>query len=414
MATPKILSGPELNGIRDRFPILRREVNGKPLVYLDNAATSQKPDCVIDRLTRYYREENANIHRGVHALSQQATEAYESARARVASFIGARESGEVVFTRGATEAINLVANGLALSHFRKGDTVLITEMEHHANIVPWQLLRDRMGLHLATVRVSDDGVLDLEDYRQKLKSLRPALVSLVHVSNSLGVINPARELVAAAHDAGAPVLLDACQSAPHFPVDVVDLDCDFLVFSGHKVCGPTGIGVLYGKMAQLESLPPYQGGGDMIESVRFERTQFKGPPERFEAGTPHIAGAIGLATALDFLDELGRERLAGHEQGLLELALEGLRAIPGLRVVGCCPEQASMVSFVLEAAHPHDVATFLDAEGIAIRSGHHCTQPLMIRLGISGTARASFAFYNSPEEVEQLVRGVEKINRFFG
>jgi cysteine desulfurase/selenocysteine lyase len=413
MATPKAFSAGELTAIRAEFPILQRQVNGKPLVYLDNAATSQKPRSMAERLQRYYLHENANIHRGVHALSQGATEAFEQARQRVAAFIGA-DRGEVVFTRGATEAINLLAAGLAVRQLRAGDTILITGMEHHANIVPWQLLRDRIGIRLATVRVDDDGRLDEADFADKLRRLQPRLVGLVHVSNSLGRINPARELIEQAHRAGVPVLLDASQSAPHFPVDVRELDCDWLVFSGHKVFGPTGTGVLYGRRALLEDLPPYQGGGDMIESVSFEKTVFKAPPERFEAGTPHIAGVIGLAAAIEFLQGLDRERLLAHEEALLQAATAGLSAIPGLRIIGQGGPKASVVSFVMECAHPHDIASLLDAEGIAIRSGHHCTQPLMTRLGIPGTARASFSFYNSLEEVEALVAAVKKVERFFG
>jgi cysteine desulfurase/selenocysteine lyase len=412
MATPKALTRTQLSGIRDQFPILQQQVNGKPLVYLDNAATSQKPQCVVDRISRFYLEENANIHRGVHALSQRATDAYEDARARVARFIGARSEKEIIFTRGATESINLVASCLAHSRLKPGDAVLLTEMEHHANIVPWQLLRDRFGIQLATVNVLDSGALDVEDFHRKLGQVRPKLVSMVHVSNALGIINPARELIAAAHAEGIPVLLDACQSVPHFPVDVQELDCDWLAFSGHKLFGPTGIGVLYGKADVLQSMPPYQGGGDMIESVSFEKTFFQDPPERFEAGTPNIAGAIGLAAAIEFLESHDRGHLLGQETALLHAATEGLLGIPGLRIIGQ-GDKASVVSFVMESAHPHDIASFLDAGGIAIRSGHHCTQPLMIRLGLPGTARASFSFYNTLEEVEKLVDGVMKIRSFF-
>ena len=413
MATPKAFTIAELNGLREQFPVLREEVNGRPLVYLDNAATSQKPQAVIDRIASFYTHENANIHRGVHALSQRATEDYEQARSRVARFIGAADRREVVFTRGATEAINLVASCLAGDRLQKGDCVLITEMEHHANIVPWQLLRERHGIQFETVRVDDEGILDEEDFQRKVLQLEPKLISLVHVSNALGVINPVRELIAFAHGQGIPVLLDAAQSVPHFPVDVQDLDCDWLVFSGHKVFGPTGIGVLYGKLDLMEAMPPYQGGGDMIESVRFEKTVFKSAPERFEAGTPHISGAIGLATALDFLEGIDRGQADAHERLLLEAATEGLGSIPGLRIIGKSPYKASVVSFVLESAHPHDIASFLDADGIAIRSGHHCTQPLMERLGLAGTARASFALYNTLEEVEALIRGVKRIQQFF-
>jgi cysteine desulfurase/selenocysteine lyase len=402
-----------MSALRTEFPVLRESVNGNPLVYLDNAATSQKPQCVIDRISAFYARENANIHRGVHALSQRATEAYENARGRVAAFIDAADRREIVFTRGATEAINLVAASLLGTRLNPGDTVLVSEMEHHANIVPWQLLRERHGIQLETIKVDDDGVLNQEDFRVKAEQLRPKLISIVHVSNSMGIINPVKEMIGFAHGLDIPVLLDASQSIPHFPVDVRDLDCDWLVFSGHKVFGPTGTGVLYGKLDHLESMSPYQGGGDMIESVSFEKTVFKSPPERFEAGTPHIAGAIGLATALDFLAGLDRQALLAHEQALLEAATDGLSGIPGLRIIGTGPNKASVVSFLMEAAHPHDIASFLDADGIAIRSGHHCTQPLMIRFGIPGTARASFTIYNTLEEVDALVRGVHKIRKFF-
>jgi cysteine desulfurase/selenocysteine lyase len=414
MATPKAFSGEEISQIRSSFPILQQEVNGNPLVYLDNAATTQKPEVVIDRLADFYRRENANIHRGVHALSQRATEAYEEARRHGARFIGAKHPGEVVFTRGATEAINLVADCLGRSHLREGDTVLLTEMEHHANIVPWQLLRDRMGIRIGVVRIEDDGALDLADYREKLRQLRPALVSVVHVSNALGLVNPVGEMIAEAHGEGIPVLVDASQAVPHFPVDVAALDCDWLVCSGHKVFAPTGIGMLYGKREWLEKFPPYQGGGDMIESVQFEKTVFKGPPERFEAGTPNISGAIALGASFTFLESLDRERLLQHEAALLEAATAGLKEIPGLRIIGHDTEKASVISFVMEHVHPHDIASFLDAQGIAIRAGHHCTQPLMTRLQLPGTARASFAFYNSLEEVERLVQAVRRIRDFFG
>lgn len=402
----------DLERVREQFPILNRSVNGHSLCYLDNAATSQKPLEVIERVRRYYAEENANIHRGVHALSQSATEAYEEARRKVAAFIGA-EAGEIVFTRGATESINLVASSLVNFLKRAGGPVLLTQMEHHANIVPWQLLREREGVEIVVARVDHDGCLDREDFRQKLEAHRPSLVSLTHVCNATGVINPVEALIEEAHGLGVPVLVDACQSVPHFPVDVKAMDCDWLVFSGHKVFAPTGIGVLYGKSAHLAAMPPYQGGGDMIESVSFEKTVFKGPPERFEAGTPHIAGALGLAAAVDFLEAFDRNCLVAHEAALLSEAEEALAAVPGLRVIGNRGPKASVLSFVMEAAHPHDIATFLDAEGIAIRSGHHCTQPLMERLGLGGTARASFSLYNSFEDVARLKEGLMRIHRFF-
>lgn len=412
MAMAKDTQPFELERVREQFPILGRSVNGHPLCYLDNAATSQKPLEVIERIRRYYMEENANIHRGVHALSQSATEAYEDARRKVAAFIGAEDS-EIVFTRGATESINLVAAALVRSLKQAGRPVLLTQMEHHANIVPWQLWREREGLEIVVVRVDDEGCLDREDFRQKLHACRPGLVSLTHICNSTGVINPVEALIEEAHAVGVPVLVDACQSVPHYPVDVKAMDCDWLVFSGHKVFAPTGIGVLYGKAARLEAMPPYQGGGDMIESVSFEATVFKGPPERFEAGTPHIAGALGLAAAVDFLEGFERSRLVAHEATLLAEAEEALAAVPGLRIIGNRGPKAAVISFVMEAAHPHDIATFLDAEGIAIRSGHHCTQPLMERLGLSGTARASFSLYNSREDIARLKDGLMRIHRFF-
>ena len=413
MVKPMALSEAELARIRADFPILSETINGRPLNYLDNAATTQKPLAVIECIADFYRHGNANIHRGVHALSERATEAYEQSRAKVARFIGSGDPREIVFTRGATEAMNLLSSCLGQSLLKRGDTVLITEMEHHANIVPWQLLRERMGIELAFVGLTDAGILDMEDFRRKLETLRPKLVSVVHVSNSLGVVNPVRDIITAAHERGVPVALDASQSVPHFPVNVAELDCDWMVFSGHKVFGPSGIGVLYGKYDRMETLPPYQGGGDMIESVSLEKTRFKGPPERFEAGTPHISGAIALSAAIDYLQSMDRQRLLDHESALLEHALEGLAEIPGVRIIGKGPDRASVVSFVMDCAHPHDIASFLDADGIAIRSGHHCTQPLMTRLRLPGTARASFAFYNSMEEVEALVRTVRKIGQFF-
>jgi cysteine desulfurase/selenocysteine lyase len=413
MVDPLPFPEAELNEIRALFPILGEQVKGKPLVYLDNAATTQKPAAVIERVADFYMHGNANIHRGVHALSERATEDYESARGTVARFIGA-DPREIVFTRGSTEALNLLASCLGQSLLKKGDTVLITEMEHHANIVPWQLLRDRMGIRLEAVRVTAEGRLDMEDFRSKLNDLRPALLSVVHVSNSLGIINPVREMIEAAHAHDIPVILDASQSIPHFDVNVRELDCEWLVFSGHKVFGPSGIGVLYGKYDRLLKMPPYQGGGDMIESVSIEKSIFKDPPERFEAGTPHISGAIALATGIEFMQAMDTERLYQHEAALLQAAETGLAAIPGVRIIGAGPGKVPVVSFVMECAHPHDIASFLDAEGIAIRSGHHCTQPLMTRLGLPGTARASFSFYNSLREVDALLATVRKVQTFFG
>lgn len=413
MDTARLLEASELAEIRSQFPILAEKVNGKQLVYLDNAATTQKPQAVIDKVSHFYAHGNANIHRGVHALSARATEEYERSRATIARFIGAGDPKEIVFTRGATEAMNLLVSCLGQAVLKKGDTVLISEMEHHANIVPWQLLRDRMGIQLAAVRVTDAGRLDMDDYHDKLRSLKPAVVSLVHVSNSLGVINPIKEIIDAAHARDIPVIVDGSQSVPHFDVNVQELDCDWMVFSGHKVFGPSGIGTLYGKFDRMNALPPYQGGGDMIESVSLEKSCFKGPPERFEAGTPHISGAIAMSAGIDFLNSLDRNRLRQHETALLQAAEAGLNDIPGIRIIGEGDAKASVVSFISENAHPHDIASFLDTEGIAIRSGHHCTQPLMNRFNLPGTARASFAFYNTIEEVNTLVATVRRIQQFF-
>ncbi len=402
-----------VDSVRADFPLLSEQVNGHPLVYLDNAATTQKPRQVITALERFYRIENANIHRGVHALSQRATESYEQSRSEIARFLGVEDARQIVFTRGATESVNLVAQCFVRPRIQPGSCVLITEMEHHANIVPWHLLQESHGLELVVCPVSDAGEVDLSEWQRLIREKRPILASFVHVSNSLGTINPAREMIAAARQEGVPVLLDAAQSAPHFPIDVATLDPDFLVMSGHKLFGPTGIGILYGKYAHLSGMPPYQGGGDMIQKVTFEKTTFKVPPERFEAGTPHIAGVIGLAEALRYLETIDRTAAVEHEEKLRAVAEEGLSTIPGLRMVGQARRKASVVSFVLESAHPHDIGTFLDQKGIAIRAGHHCTQPLMRRMGLPGTARASFAFYNTMEEVEQLVEEVARIERFF-
>ena len=403
----------DLQKVRADFPILQTEVNGRPLVYLDNAATSQKPRQVLQALDQYYREQNGNIHRGVHYLSQVATDAYDSARDKVARFIGATSPQEVVFVRGATEGINLVAHGLAVCWLREGDEILLTRMEHHANIVPWQQAAQRTGAKLVVAEVTQDGRLDMEDLVRKLGP-RTRVVSFVHASNALGTINPAAEIIRLAHAQGAVVLLDGCQSAPHFPVDVSALDCDFFVFSGHKVCGPTGIGVLYGKKEWLERLPVYQTGGDMIERVSFEKgTTFRQAPEKFEAGTPDIAGAIGLGAACDYLTSLGRENLEQAERELLDYATPRLKEIPGLRLYGDVADKVAVLSFTLDGAHPHDIGTILDTEGIAVRAGHHCAQPLMRHYGIAGTARASFAFYNTPDEADALIASLHKIGKMF-
>ncbi len=399
--------------VRADFPILSTEVRGKPLTYLDNGATSQKPASVIEAIDHYYRAENSNIHRGVHYLSERATDAYEASRAKIAEFIGVPDSDEIIFVRGATEGINLVAHGFVETQLSEGDEILITHMEHHANIVPWQIAAEKTGAVLKVVPVLDNGELDMEAF-SALLSEKTKLVSVVHVSNALGTINPVEEIIEQAHAIGVPVLLDACQSVPHMPVDVAALDCDFFVFSGHKVCGPTGIGVLWGKREWLEKFPPYESGGDMIERVDFEGTIYKPIPGKFEAGTPHIEGVIGLSAAIDYMKGLDREAALAHENELLAAAMERLSAIDGLRIIGTAPRKASILSFVIDEIHPHDIGTFLDADGVAVRAGHHCTQPLLKRFGVPATARASFAFYNNFEDVDRLVEAVTKMQRFFG
>ena len=398
--------------VRADFPILSTQIRGKPLTYLDSAATSQKPLAVIETIARYYRSENSNVHRGVHYLSERVTDSYEMTRQKVANFIGAADSDEVIFVRGATEGINLIAHGFIESVFQPGDEILITHMEHHANIVPWQIAAQKTGAVLKVVPVDDDGVLDMDAFEELLTE-KTRLVSVVHVSNALGTINPIKTIIEKAHALDVPVLVDGAQSAPHMPVSVSDLGCDFFVFSGHKVCGPTGIGVLWGKRKWLERLPPYQSGGDMIERVDFEGTTYKGIPGKFEAGTPHIEGVIGLGAALEYLNGLDREGALQHEAELLLSATEQLAAIEGIRLIGTAPVKASVLSFLLDDVHPHDISTFLDADGVAIRAGHHCTQPLLKRFGVPATARASFAFYNDFEDVERLVEAVKKMKQFF-
>ena len=398
--------------VRTDFPILETKVRGKPLTYLDSAATVQKPLAVIETIDRYYRAENSNIHRGVHYLSEKATDAYEATRAKAAAFIGAVDPDEVIFTSGTTQGINLIAHGFTESVLQAGDEILITHMEHHANIVPWQIAAQKTGAALKVVPVNDDGVLDMEAYAALL-SEKTKLVAVVHVSNSLGTINPVKTMIEQAHALNVPVLVDGAQSTPHMPVDVADLGCDFFVFSGHKVCGPTGIGVQWGKREWLEQLPPYQSGGDMIEMVDFDGTTYKSIPGKFEAGTPHIAGVIGLGAAFDYLNGLDRAGALQHELALLKAATEQLTAIDGLRIIGTAPEKASVISFLIDDIHAHDIGTFLDAGGIAIRAGHHCTQPLLKRFGVAATARASFAFYNDFEDVERLVAALNKMKQFF-
>lgn len=399
--------------IRADFPILGREVGGRPLTYLDNAATAQKPSAVIDALQHYYAFENANIHRGVHYLSEQLTDAYEGVRTKVADFLGADDAAEVIFTRGATEGINLVAEGFTKTCLGPGDEILITHMEHHANIVPWQMAAERSGATLKVVPVLPDGSLDMEALPAFLNE-RTRIFAFVHTSNTLGTINPAKELIAMAHEKDIPVLLDGAQLVPHAVVDIKDLDCDFFVFSGHKLFGPTGIGVLWGKRAWLERMPPYQGGGDMIEVVDFEGTTYKGLPGKFEAGTPHIAGVIGLGAAIEYLDGLDRPAALAHEQHLLAAATAALAEVPELEIFGTADHKASVLSFFIKGLHPHDIGTFLNADGIAIRAGHHCTQPLLKQFGHAATARASFAFYNTMDEVDRLSESLHKLRRFFG
>jgi cysteine desulfurase/selenocysteine lyase len=398
--------------VRADFPILTTQVRGKPLTYLDSAATAQKPLMVIEAVDRYYRLENSNIHRGVHYLSEQATDAYEATRAKAAQFIGAADQDEIVFTSGTTEGINLIAHGFTESLLTTGDEILITHLEHHANIVPWQIAAQKTGAILKVVPVDNHGVLDMEAF-DALLSEKTKLVSVVHVSNALGTINPVQDIIAKAHRFGVPVLVDGAQSTPHMPVSVADLDCDFFVFSGHKICGPTGIGVLWGKREWLEKLPPYQSGGDMIEKVDFDGTTYKGIPGKFEAGTPHIAGVIGMGAAFDYLNGLDRAAALQHELALLNVATEQLSAIDGLRIIGTASDKASVISFLIDQIHPHDIGTFLDAGGVAIRAGHHCTQPLLKRFGVPATARASFAFYNDFEDVERLVEALNKMKQFF-
>src|SRR5436190_16390802 len=399
--------------IRRDFPILHRTIRGgKRLVYLDNAATTQKPQAVIDRLVRYYTEENSNVHRGVHYLSEVATAAYEGARTTVKRFINARSEKEIVFTRGTTEAINLVTSSWGGRNVGAGDSVLITAIEHHSNIVPWQLLCEAKGAKLLVAPVSDEGELIQEEYLALLKR-HPKIVAFGHASNALGTINAVKAMTKAAHDAGALVLIDGAQGVPHSIVDVQEIGCDFYAFSGHKVYGPTGIGVLYGREALLQAMPPWQGGGDMILSVSFEKTTYNALPYKFEAGTPNIAGVIGLAAALEYVSSIGLDAIAAYEHELLVYATNRLREIEGLRIIGTAREKAAVISFVLEGVHPHDIGTILDQEGIAVRTGHHCAQPVMLRYNIPATGRASFGLYNTKEEADVLVAGLRKVIEVF-
>jgi cysteine desulfurase/selenocysteine lyase len=402
----------DVTTIRADFPILDRRVRGKPLIYLDNAATTQKPQVVIDRLMRYYREENANIHRGVHLLSVEATDAYDVARERVQRFLNAAEAREIVFVRGATEAINLVAATYGRTHVGPGDEVVISEMEHHSNIVPWQLLCEEKGARLRVIPITDAGELRLDEY-ERLLGPRTRIVAVTHVSNALGTINPIEEIVRLAHNRGIVVFIDGAQAVAHMRVDVRAIGCDFYVFSGHKVFGPTGIGVLYGRAPLLDAMPPYQGGGDMIRSVTFDRTLYNEIPYKFEAGTPNIAGVLGLDAAIGYLQEVGIDGVTAHERELLTYGAATLSEIPGLRLTGTAPHKAGILSFVIEDIHPHDIGTILDQDGVAIRAGHHCCQPLMARLGVPATARASFALYNTREEIDTLVASVRAAKAVF-
>jgi cysteine desulfurase/selenocysteine lyase len=399
--------------VRHDFPILAQKIHGKPLVYLDNAATTQKPQAVIDAVRHYYEADNANVHRGVHLLSERATQAYEGARAKVQAFIHAASPAEIVFVRGATEAINLVANTFVRGRLKPGDEVLVSAMEHHSNIVPWQLLCAQTGARLKAVPINDAGELDFAAYL-KLLGPRTRFVSVAHVSNALGTVNPVRRIVEAAHAQGIPVLVDGAQAVPHMAVDVQELGCDFYVFSGHKMYGPTGIGVLYGRRTHLEAMPPWQGGGDMIRSVSFEGTTYNDVPYKFEAGTPNIEGAIALGTAVDYLRGIGMDAIGAHEHALLEYATQEVSRLPGIRLIGTAKDKAGVLSFTLDGVHPHDVGSLLDRDGIAIRTGHHCAQPVMDRFGVPATCRASFGLYNTRADVDALVAGLKNIAALFG
>jgi len=398
--------------IRYDFPVLNQIVNGKPLVYLDNAATSQKPQSVIDTLVHYYSADNSNVHRGVHTLSQRATEDYDAARSTARQFLNAASDQEIIFVKGTTDGINLVAHSYGRQHLGPGDEIIISTMEHHSNIIPWQVLCQEKGAHLRVIPINDAGELLFDEY-ERLLTPRTKLVSITHVSNVLGTVNPIEQIVEMAHSRGVPVLVDGAQAVPHMAVDVRKLDCDFYVFSGHKVCGPTGIGVLYGKSDLLEAMPPYQLGSEMIKSVTFERTIYNDLPYKFEPGTPHIAGAIGLGAAISYISDIGMDRIFAYESELLRYGTERLSAIGGLTLIGTAAKKGSVLSFVMDGVHPHDIGTILDAEGIAIRAGHHCAQPLMDRFGVPATARASLAFYNTKEEIDVLVKGIDRVIEVF-
>ena len=420
MSAPSGLPLPEVNAapydvaaIRADFPILEQTVHGRPLVYLDNAATAQKPRVVIDAVDSFFRQQNANIHRGVHALSADATVAYDAVRAQVRAFINAQDDREIIFVRGTTEAINLVAQSFGRGAVGRGDEILVSEMEHHSNLVPWQLLAEQVGAMVKPAPITDDGELDLDALRAAFTD-RTKLLAVTHVSNALGTVNPISEIVAAAHASGVPVVVDGAQAVPHIPVDVTAMGCDFYAFSGHKMFGPTGVGVLYGRAELLEAMPPYQGGGGMIASVSFEGTTYAPIPTRFEAGTPAIAEVVGLGPAIDYMNDVGFEALMAYEAELVGDAVEQIGAVPGVRLIGTPETRVGVVSFVMDAAHPHDVGTVLDQDGIAVRAGHHCSQPVMDHFGVPATVRASFALYNTPEEVDTMVRGLHRVNEIFG
>lgn len=402
----------EVEKIRRDFPILERKIRGKRTVYLDNAATSQKPQVVIDAISQFYSEKNANVHRGLHYLSEQATISYEKAREKVKNFINAASSSEIIFVRGATEGINLVAQTFGRINISRGDEIILTQMEHHSNIVPWQILCEQTGAKLKVAPIKNSGELLVDEF-EKLLTDRTKLVALTHVSNALGTINPVSLIIKIAHQVGVPVLIDGAQAAPHLRVDVQELDCDFYVLSGHKLMAPTGIGVLYGKKEILEAMPPYQGGGEMITRVSFEKTVYSQVPHKFEAGTPDIAGAIGLGAALDYLTGLDLDSVFAYEDNLLVYASEAIQQIPGLQIIGTAPEKAGIISFILDDIHPHDIGTILDRSGIAVRVGHHCAMPLMERLGLPATTRASLAFYNTRNEIDALVEGLKTVKEIF-
>lgn len=398
--------------IRSDFPVLDTKVNGKPLSYLDNAASSQMPLQVADRLNRYHRHEHANVHRGIHTLSQKATDSYEETREKVRKFINAPDKNNIIYTTGTTDSINLVANSFGKLHFEKGDRIILSEMEHHANIVPWQMIAEQTGAEIQVIPVTDRGELDVESYKELLND-QTKIVAVVHVSNALGTVNPVREIIELAHKNGTAVLIDGAQAVPHQPVDVQELDCDFYAFSSHKMCGPTGFGILYGKKEHLDDMPPYRGGGDMIDKVTFKETTYNIPPFKFEAGTPPIASGIGLGTAIDYLNEIGMDNIARREKDLVQYALKNLKKVEGIRLFGTPEKRASVIAFNLAEIHAHDVGTILDKQGIAIRTGHHCAQPILARFNESATARASISFYNNEDDIDRLIDGLNYVKTFF-